>query len=240
MLVRFETGTLPGGVFLLALGRGFEVSVVARIGAIAILLGLFAFAVVLTGLLVRATVDRSPMTDRYRIVAGAIVLWIVLAVPSWVVDPIDRATVWGHPDSGSLLVLGVFAFVVVGTLYHVVPFIIWLERYSDRLGFEPVPMIEDLYSDRLERIDLSLLLLGTAGIVVSGFGSLPGWVVLGSSVLIALGFVVFLANVLVTVHRHGPDGLRGVFVSGGSKSVDPSDGSLHEAADVHDLRDVDE
>ena len=175
------------------------------------------------------------MTDRYWIVAVSMFLWIALAAPSWLVRPLDHAAVWGRPDSGSLLVLGVFAFVVVGTLYHVVPFIIWLDRYSDRLGFEQVPMIDDLYLDRLERIDLAVLLVGTAGVVVSTSLSLPQAVRLGSAVLVAIGFVVFLANLLVTIHRHGPGGIPGVFGSESpSEPAESSDERLHESPDVDD------
>lgn len=211
-LQRLESASLPAGVFTLALGRGLESALLAHLGAVAILIGLLAFLVVLSGLLGRATVERSPMTDRYRIVAVAIGLWIVLTAPTWLSDPLAFTALWGHPDASALLLFGVFGFVVVGSLYHIVPFIIWIDRYSDRLGFESVPMIDDLYDDRLERIDYVAFLVGTTGLVAADLLALPAWSLLVATTVLAGGVVVFLANMLATIHRHGPAGVPGVIV----------------------------
>jgi len=51
-------------------------------------------------------------------------------------------------------------FVVVGSLYHVVPFIVWLDRYADRVGLERVPAIDDLYDARVATVDLAATLGG--------------------------------------------------------------------------------
>ena len=41
-----------------------------------------------------------------------------------------------------------------------------MNRYSDRLGLEPVPMIDDLYSDRVAAADGVLLASRTLGFVL--------------------------------------------------------------------------
>ncbi|MFC6722221.1 hypothetical protein ACFQHN_32690 [Natrialbaceae archaeon GCM10025896] len=86
-------------------------------------------------------------------------------------------------------------------MYHIVPFIIWVHRYSDLLGFEEVPMIDDLYDDRLAAIDFTLLLGGTALLVASeqlGVESITA----AGGILVALGVVAFTANMLLVIHRH--------------------------------------
>lgn len=232
-LIRLETATLPAGVFLLALARGVDATLLARIGALGILLGMVAFVVVLTRLLARGSVERNPMTDRYRIGTAAVFLWLVLSVPSWTTRPLEYTALWGHPNADTVLIFGVFGFVLLGTLYHIVPFIIWLDRYSDHVGFEQVPMVEDLYSERLERIDLSVVLAGFGGLVVSELFALPVWAAIGSIALLAVGFLVFVMNLLVMVHRHGSGGLLAVFVlSVGTTPTEPCRNEFHDGPDV--------
>ncbi len=212
-LLRLEQVTFPAGLVALALGRGLTLEPLARVGAVALLVGLAAFTVVISRLLVGATVEQSPMLARYWVVVVALFAWIALAAPTWWADPLAYDALFGHPDGRNLLLFGVFGFVVIGSLYHIVPFIIWIERYSDRLGFEQVPMIDDLYDDRLERADFWATLVGFAGLAAAPLVGLPSVAVAASSALATVGVGLFVANMLWTIHRHGPDGLAGVLAS---------------------------
>ncbi|WP_179264311.1 hypothetical protein [Haloterrigena sp. YPL8] len=212
-LLRLEQLCFPGGIALLALGRGLTLETLARVGAVGLLLGLAAFALVIARLLARATVDRSPMLARYRVVAASMLAWVALAGPTWWANSIGYGSLFGHPDGRGLLLFGVFGFVVIGSLYHIVPFIIWIERYSDRLGFERVPMIDDLYDDRLERADFWATVVGFGGLSAGPLIGLPTVAMTASSVVAAVGVGLFVANVLVTIHRHGPGGIAGVLAT---------------------------
>ncbi|WP_049924090.1 hypothetical protein [Halopiger djelfimassiliensis] len=209
-LLGLEELLVPAGLIALAAGRGAGSVLLARIGGIALLAGLGAFTAVVARLLAGSTADRSPMSARYWVVVASLYAWIFLTVPAWWLEPVSYGTLLGHPDATEVLLFGVFGFVVVGSLYHIVPFIIWLERYSDRLGFERVPMIDDLYDDRLERADFWLTVVGVAGRSLASLFDLPAAVELGSLVVAAVGFCLFVLNMLLTIHRHGPDGLAGV------------------------------
>jgi hypothetical protein len=103
----------------------------------------------------------------------------VLTLPAWLSDPLAPNATFGAPRASHLLLVGVVGFVVLGTLYHVVPFIVWVHRYSDQLGYEAVPMIDDLYSDRLAAVDLAFLGVGTGLLVATDLLSVPP---LGSAV----------------------------------------------------------
>lgn len=206
-LRRVEEGCYPVGVGALAGGRLFGHRPLATVGAALVLVGLAAFAVVLARKLVEARVRRTPMLARYTVVAAVLPLWVLSAAPSWVARPTDPSAVFGAPDAGHLLFVGVVGFVVTGTLYHVVPFIVWIRRYADRVGLEPVPMIDDLYDGRLAAIDFRVTIVGTA-LLIGGEVADAGSARLFGGVLATLGFALFAANLIGVVVRHGPDPLR--------------------------------
>ncbi|WP_209543988.1 hypothetical protein [Halorubrum trapanicum] len=232
----------PVGAVALAAGRLVESAALARGGAVLILLAALAFAVVLARRLSEMRVERTPMHTRYAVVALALPAWVATAAPAWLRSPTAPDHVLGGPGSAPLLLLGVIGFVILGTLYHIVPFIVWVHRYSDRVGFEAVPMVDDLYDDRLAAADGALLFLGTALLVgadlaagASGAtlaGGSPEIALAGTS-LVTLGVAVFAANALLVIRRHGPGTLARVALGrfaprravGGDNAGDTGDAS---------------
>jgi hypothetical protein len=202
-----EEGGHVVGVVLLAAGRLADAALVARVGGALVLLAALAFAVVLGRKLVEMRVEWTPMHSRYVVVVPALVLWALLSVPAWLGDPTARDHLLGGAGTTHLLMLGVVGFVIFGTLYHIVPFIVWIHQYSDRLGFEDVPMIDDLYDDRLAAADFVLLLAGTTLLVVADTVFDDVRFVGVGGLLVAAGVVVFLANVVLVIRRHGPQSL---------------------------------
>jgi hypothetical protein len=105
-------------------------------------------------------------------------------------------------------VLGVaVAAVLIGTLYHVVPFLIWDRRYADRVGFEPVPMPDDLYEAHVAHADLAGLVFGGAALVTGSVFGTPRLVVAGVAVA---GTALALAalNLVQVVWAHALRGWR--------------------------------
>ncbi|TKX55924.1 hypothetical protein EXE42_01725 [Halorubrum sp. SP3] len=228
----------PVGVVALAAGRLVGVVALARVGAALILLAALAFAVVLVRRLYEMRVERTPMHARYAVVALALAAWAATAAPAWLRSPTAPDHVLGGPGSAPLLLLGVIGFVILGTLYHVVPFVVWVRRYSDRLGFEAVPMVDDLYDDRLAAADGTLLFAGTALVVAADLlagasgttlgGGARGPALAGMS-LVTLGVVVFAVNALSVIRRHSPGTLVRVALGrfaprGAVAGADASDG----------------
>jgi hypothetical protein len=197
----------PLGVVLLAGGRLFEVVPAARIGGLLVVVAALAVAAVLARKLLEMQVPRTPMHTRYAVAAVALAGWALLAAPAWIAEPTAIEHRFGGAGTSHLLFLGVIGFVVLGTLYHIVPFVVWVHRYSDELGFEPVPMIDDLYDDRIAAVDGALLVAGTAGLVAWEFLDAPQAVVSVAGALVALAVVAFLANVGLVLQRHSPQPL---------------------------------
>lgn len=200
-LLRLEQATYPSGVVLLAAGRLLATPAIARFGVVLVAIGLTAFGVVLARLLLRATVDYTPMHSRYGVVAAALVTWAILGAPTIFDTPLHRAALFGSPGARWLLLVGVVAFTVLGTLYHVIPFLVWLDRYADRVGLEPVPAIDDLYNDRVATVDLALTV---GGLLLLVGGALTGrpMVELAGSTGFLVGVLLAVANLVGVVIRH--------------------------------------
>ncbi|WP_390241269.1 hypothetical protein [Halobaculum halobium] len=212
----------PIGVVLLAAGRLVESGPVARVGAVLVVGAAVAFSVVLARKLSEMQVPRTPMHTRYAVVAAALAGWSLLTLPPWVRDPTAPAHLFGSPDAVHLLLLGTIGFVVFGTLYHIVPFTIWVHRYSDRLGFEDVPMIDDLYDDRIAAIDATLLCGGTLLLVVAESIRLPPFVRLTGGVLVSLGVVAFGVNMALVVRTHSPHSLGHILLGTLHPNTEPA------------------
>lgn len=220
-LRRVETVAYPAGVATLAAGRLVGAAGVARVGALAVACGLVAVTVVLGRTLLRGRGDASPTTRRYAVVVPALVAWLALAVPTWLADPLSPTGVLGGPAAAAALSLGVFGFVVTGSLYHVVPFLVWVDRYSDRLGLADVPMVEDLYDGRLAAADATCLgvaavALTAAPLLVGRTTAVGGVRLLGGAAATAAAGL-FAANLLVVVQNHVAGGVFGLVTGGGTR-----------------------
>ncbi|MFB6153625.1 MAG: hypothetical protein ABEJ27_05175, partial [Halodesulfurarchaeum sp.] len=194
----------PTGVVLLAIGRLLNDVLLARIGGILVLAGALAFGTILARKLFEMQVEWNPMHTRYAIAVPGLLGWGLLSIPAWVRAPLAPIHLFGAAGSVHLLVLGAIGFVVFGTLYHIVPFIIWVHRYSDRLGFEDVPMIDDLYDDRLAALDGTLLVTGTLLLVATDLLSLPTLLEGAAGVLIGISVLAFATNMWLVVRDHSP------------------------------------
>ncbi|WP_262177389.1 hypothetical protein [Haloarcula laminariae] len=216
-----EAAAHPLGVVLLAGGRLVGSVPVARLGGLLVVAAALAMSAVLGRRLFEMQVEWEPMHTRYGVVTVALVAWAVSAVPAWISAPTAGAHLFGASGSVHLLALGVVGTVLVGTLYHIVPFIIWVERYSDRLGFEAVPMIDDLYDDRLAAADGALWVGGAVCLVGAAWLGLPSPVVAVGGVMVGLSIAAFAANMLLVVHEHGPDPFDRVLLGSLSPRPEP-------------------
>ena len=204
----------PTGVVLLALGRLVGNAALARVGWVLVVAGSVAVGTIVCRKLAEMRVEWTPMHRRYAVFGSALVGWALLSLPAWLRAPTAPEHLFGGAGAVHLLTLGVVGFIVVGTLYHVIPFIIWVNQYSDRLGFESVPMIDDLYDDRLAAADFGLFLCGTAVLVAADLSLLPEVATGLGGGTVVLGAAFFAANMLLTIRNHSPYSLRnGVFGS---------------------------
>lgn len=230
-LRRFEEFGYPTGVVLLAIGRLLASAPLARVGGVLVVGALVGFSVILGRRLYETQVDWTPMLSRYAVAAPALALWGVLTLPYWMRDPLTRESLFGAPGTTHLLVIGVVGFVVFGTLYHVVPFIIWVHRYSELLGYEPVPMINDLYDDHIAIADFALLTGGTIALVASDWFKPSSMVAALGGVLVLIGVVLFLTNIVEIIREHSPHTLLKILFGTSAPDLDQSSTTMSDTID---------
>jgi len=242
---RVSTAAYPVGVLALAAGRLVEASPVAAVSGVLVAGGAAVAGAILLRRVRDATGAATPMLSRYAVVAVAALAWSATALATWIRAPLGPDVRFGHPAVGPVLLGALVGFVVVGSLYHVVPFIVWLDRYADRVGLERVPAIDDLYDARVATVDLAATLGGTALVLAAALS--PAVAALGADwsvaagtgglvyttggALVVVGAVLFAGNMVGTVIRHG--GVEMVRRSGpesgresaSGATADPSEGS---------------
>jgi hypothetical protein len=215
-LQRVERHAYPVGVVALAVGRLLGHATLARLGGLlVVVVGIVSVLLIVGHRLVDSVVELSPMLRRYAVAVVAGLYWAAATVPAWIADPLARDATLGAPVAVPTLLGGVIGLVVVGTLYHVVPFVVWVHEYSDLLGFEPVPSIGDLFDGRLAVIDLLASVVGVAVLAVAGHLGWPTRLVLVGACSLALAATVASVNLVGVVVRHSPLSLPRLFVGAG-------------------------
>ncbi|NOY11116.1 MAG: cbb3-type cytochrome c oxidase subunit I [Archaeoglobi archaeon] len=93
-----------------------------------------------------------------------------------------------------LMLVGWITLTIIGAEYHIIPMITWMEKYSEKLGIEDVPMIGDLFNLRLGEVLLALSVIGTVMLL------LPQVRALGGVLLLAV-FVAFSYDMVMVQRR---------------------------------------
>ena len=50
---------------------------------------------------------------------------------------------------GASLLFGFFTILILGQMYKTLPFIVWLQKYQDKVGKFTIPLPNDLYSEKV-------------------------------------------------------------------------------------------
>ena len=95
---------------------------------------------------------------------------------------------------GFLGLIGFVTFAIVGMLHKIVPFLVWFHTYSPHVGRAQVPVLADLYSERLQIIGywtwLAGLVATSAGIVLQN-----NCVARGGAILLAASLTLLAVNI---------------------------------------------
>ncbi|MEE9594103.1 MAG: cbb3-type cytochrome c oxidase subunit I [Candidatus Hydrothermarchaeales archaeon] len=86
--------------------------------------------------------------------------------------------------------MGFVTLTIMGATYHLIPMLVWMTRYSDKLGKEKVPSIAEMFDQRLANIQFVSATIGVAGyflglLVNNGLALLSALVFLASTYLFA-------------------------------------------------------
>lgn len=201
-LRKIEKMGYPSGVFVFAVGNLTQSKLIAVLGGLMLVLSILSFGAILLRRVYHTQVDWTPIIRRYALVGTGMLFWSVLFLPNFLSQPLDTGTLFGSSRAIIMLFIGVIGLTLMGTLYHVIPFIIWVHTYSDRLGFEPVPLVDDLYSERMAKADIFFIVGGAVCLFIGeGLGEILTTI---GVVLVTVGAFVFVFNMFRTVHNHSP------------------------------------
>ncbi len=95
---------------------------------------------------------------------------------------------------GYVGLVGWFGFSIVGKYYKIIPFLLWIHRYSERIGSQPVPLLKDMLDERRGYISLIALFLGYL-VVLAGILAASLVTVRVGGAVFALGSYLFAYNI---------------------------------------------
>jgi hypothetical protein len=87
-------------------------------------------------------------------------LSVLAVVLCWPGLPATMLTTQLETVYGFLGLFGVVTLAIIGMLHKIVPFLVWIRRYSPDIGQRPVPTLAQLYSERLQIVAYWLFLAG--------------------------------------------------------------------------------
>jgi cbb3-type cytochrome oxidase subunit 1 len=193
---------------LAAAVSGLFVSLLLRLGAAA-LLACWAAAAAGVGLyawdyaaMLRARRRRIiDLTQRHNIAAVCGLVMSTLLGLALVLTPAEADLHSRLQLAYAVTALGGWlGLTTFGQLYKILPFLVWTHRYAPRMGKERVPLLKDLYPQRLAEAGFLALLAGL-GAAIAGIllASLP--LVQGGFGLGAAGAAIAAANLIRVVLR---------------------------------------
>lgn len=134
--------------------------------------------------------------------------WLVLTVVLGVGAALGTPLTPGDESARWLLAYGAAGIggwlgsALIGNSFKILPFLIWYHRYRPRVGLEAVPVVSDIYSERLANIALAGVSVAVATITVSAlFGSISG-LQAGGALLVVGGFLHSVGLVHMFLPKH--------------------------------------
>lgn len=90
---------------------------------------------------------------------------------------------------GFTVLFGCITLLIIGMMYKVVPFLVWFHKYSDKVGKEKVPLLKDMFSERIGSIQFWLINIGVPNVMVGLY--------LENQIIVGIGLtIMFIASLL--------------------------------------------
>lgn len=126
-------------------------------------------------------------------VAMLLQLAVLAAVLAWPGLPLNEFTGQLENLYGFLGLIGFVTFAIIGMLHKIIPFLVWFHTYSPHVGRAQVPVLADLYSERLQLISCGAWVAGLA-ITSAGIVLQNNLAVRGGAILLAASLALLAVN----------------------------------------------
>ncbi len=94
---------------------------------------------------------------------------------------------------GFMSLIGFFSILTVGQLYKILPFLVWYHKFSSKVGKEPVPLLKEMFNEKLAKIEMYFLVAGFTGGAI-GIALYIDTLMLISFILMLTGTLIFAYN----------------------------------------------
>lgn len=68
---------------------------------------------------------------------------------------------------GYMIIFGFFSMLIVGQMYKIVPFLVWYHKYSGKVGIEKVPMLKEMFSEKIAQYGFYIMIIALFGSLFS-------------------------------------------------------------------------
>jgi len=67
---------------------------------------------------------------------------------------------------GFTVIFGCITLLVIGMMYKIVPFLVWFHKYSEKVGKEKVPLLKDMFSERIGHVQFWFINVALPTVIV--------------------------------------------------------------------------
>ncbi len=121
----------------------------------------------------------------YAYIPVAAILGVIISLSN--IDPDIRQRI--ILIYGFTVLFGCITLLIIGMMYKIVPFLVWFHKYSDKVGKEKVPLLKDMFSERLGNIQFWLLNIGVPAVMAGLY--------LGNQMIVGIGLtIIFISSLL--------------------------------------------
>lgn len=96
---------------------------------------------------------------------------------------------------GILFLVGFASTLIVGQMFKIVPFLVWYHKYSSKVGIDKVPMLKDMFNEKLAEYQLYLMITGLVISIISLSFQTKVFLLFGFSILL-ISSIIFSFNMI--------------------------------------------
>ncbi len=100
---------------------------------------------------------------------------------------------------GYTVIFGFISMLIIGQLYKILPFLVWFHKYSSKVGTEPVPLLKDMFYEKVANTEFIIMIIAITGALI-GLGINVSGIVLISFSLMFLASLLFTFN-MITIFK---------------------------------------
>ncbi|MEB2297962.1 MAG: hypothetical protein OZ930_15670, partial [Ignavibacteria bacterium] len=100
---------------------------------------------------------------------------------------------------GYMIIFGYLSMLIVGQMYKIVPFLVWYHKYSSKVGIEKVPMLKEMFNEKVAQYGFYFMITALFGSLFSfAFSNQYGLII--SFAVMLLSSLIFSFN-MITIFR---------------------------------------